>query len=194
MQNKELFNACVKKCVWCAEQWPIVATGGQILHVGPYTKDRKLFSQPCAAATIREAFEYVNYKGGKEIVWKAPSPRKLGAPNNSSSPSDRAFWRNLTECSLRVSEWPDWKRSVDVDGKKSRKDTPEDLKRMREELRYSDALELWARKECTMSFQYRPAIVNGRITKPDCNWGFGCVTCWGKHAKFENELHKDSCY
>jgi hypothetical protein len=194
MKSKELFDACVKKCVWCAEQWPLVATGGKILHVGPYTKDRKLFSYSCAATTIREAFEYVGYEGGEEIEWKVPIPRKLGANAKASSPRNRSFWRNLTECSLHVSEWPDWKRSVDLYGKKTRKDTPSDLKRMRDELRYSDALEYWAHKECTEGLQYHPTIKNGRIVQPTCNWEIGCITCWGRYETFSNELHEADCY
>lgn len=194
MKNEELFDACVKQCVWCEEQWPIIAAGGQMLHVGPYTKDRKLFSANCKAAAIREAFEYVGYKGGREIGHKAPTPKKLGESAKASSPSNRAFWRNLTECSMSVSEWPMWKRGVDIDGTKPKPTAPEELKRMREELRYYDALDYWARKECTEGLQYRPTIVKGRVNEPTCNWEIGCVICWIKHDTFQSKLNDDSGY
>lgn len=188
MKNKELFDACTKQCVWCYEQWPVVATKGQMLHVGPYTKDKELFSTPCKATTIREAFEYVGYKGGKKVEWKAPMPRKLGALRKTSSPNNRKFWRNVTECSLSVSEWPDWKRSMG-----SKKSTPEEVKRMREELRHYDALDYWASKECTEGFQYRPSLDKGRITEPVCNWGLGCTTCWERHETYEKKLQENFC-
>jgi len=188
MKNKELFDACTKQCVWCSEQWPILATaGGQMLHVGPYTKDEKLFSISCKAVTIREAFEYAGYRGGKEIEWKAPTPKKLSS-HRAPSPDNRKFWRNITVCSLQVSEWPDWKRSMG-----SSKSTPEELKRMRDELRCYDALDYWARKECTENLQYRPSLDKGKITKPTCNWGFGCVTCWERHETYENKLQENYC-
>ena len=186
MRDKELFVACTKQCVWCAEQWPVLATGGQMIHVGPYTKDKSLFFYPCKADSIREAFEYVGYGGGKINKWRTPPIEKLLGVKVMASPETRAFWRGLNTASLNVSEWPDWKRSIG--GKKS---TPEELKHMREELLYWDALDYWARKACTENLQYRPSIVNGRIAKPTCNWGLGCVTCWGRYDTYEKKLHEN---
>jgi hypothetical protein len=164
--------------------------------------DHTLFRQPCKAAAIREAFNYYGYKGGKVIRWRPPSAKKLKAAEDADrrlfrahlAPSSRAFWRNLHRASLEVASWPDWKRSIDLYAKTPKKDTPEDLKAMRDELLHWDALDYWQRQPCTEDERYRPAIVRGRVTEPTCNSGLGCSGCWARHEAFRDKLSENAPY
>jgi hypothetical protein len=201
---KELFKAVTSQCVWCKEQWPILATGGHMIHVGPFTKDKLLWSTACKAEPIRAAFEYVTYKGGKQIVFEAREPVKLkkiiednygamrrGLNMRIDSPKNRSFWRTGIRCSLDVAEWPRWMRSAGQ--KDGVEDTPpERLKQYRDELRFFDECDFITRQQCSDNFQYRPIWRSGNLVQPNCNGGFGCTTCWGVYeAEYEefNRLH-----
>lgn len=209
MRNQELFQACTTQCIWCKEQWPIKATKGQMLHVGPYTQDPKLFSTPCKAAAIREAFEYVGYAGGVVIKWKARKPETLieiltirkgrvakngGLGRCIDSPKNRRFWRTGTEATLSVAEWPKWMRSAG-----GGEDTPpERLKECRDELRFFDEIDYWTRQVCTDGLDYRPVEPgphNGlsNMPEPTCNYGFGCTTCWERYEKAYSKMSEAWC-
>jgi|SRR5208337_3017831 len=200
MNNKSLFAACLSQCVWCRERWPIIAHGGEIVHVAPYTKDPKLFCWGCQSETIRKAFNYMGYAGGKQIRWKVPSVDtiKLTTPNSIVvKPGTRDFWRSCTEASFNVASWPEWQRSSGLHGEKPHKTTEEDLKRMRDELLQYDALDYWSRQSCTDNFRFRPGYILGKgftggvFAQPTCNWGVGCTACWGKYEKFSGEQAKN---
>jgi hypothetical protein len=202
MRNKELFTACTSQCVWCKEQWPVVNHRGGIVHTAPYTKDPKLFCWGCQSGTIRKAFNYMDYTGGKRIRWKVPPAETIRKTTPNSiivRPSTRDFWRNIIEASLSVSSWPEWKRGISLTGKESPKATEEDLKRMRDELLQYDALDYWSRRPCTDNFRFRPGYVLGKgftggvFAQPTCNWGIGCTACWEKYEKFYEERSKDWC-
>jgi len=200
--DRELFKACTSQCIWCLEQWPIKTTGGHMLHVGPFTQDKQLFSTVCKAESIRQAFEYVGYKGGKEKVWKARKPTILRQKINAyyadnkkngglgmvmDSPRNRSFWRSGIEATLTVAEWPKWMRRDE--------DTPpERLKDCRDKLRFFDELDYWTRKECTEGLQYRPHIpANGNMPIPTCNGSFGCTTCWGRYEVAYHKMSEKWC-
>ncbi len=150
MNPRELFKACTTQCIWCKEQWPVVATGGHMLHVGPFTKDKQLFSWVCKAEPIRQAFEYVTYKGGKQIVWKPRSAKVLydiltkrhgrngGLCKNVMSPDNRSFWRTGSRATLEVASWPKWMQSCGVDGTQKEPVSDERLKDTRDELAFYD--------------------------------------------------------
>jgi hypothetical protein len=203
LDNKAIFAACISQCEWCVEQWPVVVYEKNIVHVAPFTKDPKLFYWSCDSSTIRRAFNYMEYKGGKKVSWTPPSEAAItlmnrlsgkgGIVKNVTSPKSRDFWRGTIRASLQVASWPLWKRSVDIDGKKPKEITPEELRRMRDELLSYDALDYWTRQPCTESLQYRPHLNKGRVEKPTCNHGIGCIGCWGRYEVFYNDLHKNAC-
>ncbi len=206
MNPKELFKACTSQCMWCKEQWPVLATGGHMIHVGPFTKDKQLWSTPCKAEAIRQAFEYITYKGGKLVIWKARTPTALkkiignyyeanrkgkGLGMNIDSPNNRSFWRTGIRCSLEVVEWPEWMRSQSVSGRLSPKDTPERLKHLRDELRFFDECDYIVRQQCTENLQYRPHMPDrGCMPRPTCNGGFGCSACWERYERAEEEFER----
>jgi len=195
MKNRELFKAVTGQCAWCREQWPVRATEGRMLHVGPYTRDLRLFFAACDAKAIREAFEYTGYDGGKKVVWEARTPARLKkahakAPGtqltmNVSSPKNRRFWRGPIEATLSVAKWPDWMRSGEPVSE-------ERQQRCRDELRLMDEMDYWVQQPCTGP-QYRKAWnkENTNLLKPACNWGFGCAACWDAYEKAYDELSKN---
>jgi hypothetical protein len=203
MKKNELFKACTAQCDWCKEQWPVKATGGHMLHVGPFTKDPQLFSLACKAEPIREAFEYVGYDGGKQVVWK-PRPakvlhaivagRKLGHKSangfgfckNLDSPKSRSFWRTCTRAVLEVAGWPEWMQSCSVTGEKSERVTEERLKGCREDLLFWDECDFACRQPCTENLQYRP-LLDRNWSKPTCNDGMGCMVCWERYERAVND-------
>jgi hypothetical protein len=192
VDNKSLFNACLSQCVWCQEQWPTIMHKGEIVHVAPYTKDPKLFCWGCQSASIRKAFGYMGYVGGKQIKWKVPSVSVI--KTTAIRPDTRDFWRNCAEASLNVASWPEWKRSIDADGKRAKPATAEDLKRLRGELLQYDALDYWSRQPCTDNLQFRPGYALGGVfQQPSCNYGIGCTTCWGRYEEFYKEKSKGWC-
>jgi hypothetical protein len=217
MNPKELFTACTTQCVWCKEQWPIEATDGHLLHVGPFTQDKHLFSTICKAESIRQAFEYIGYKGGKQIKFKARSPEALkniianyyeanrkgkGLGMHIDSPKNRSFWRTGIRCTLDVAEWPEWKRSHQMsdDGtyKPSEPTSPERLKSCRDELRFFDECDFITRRGCSEGLQYRPVepdSMNGlrNMPEPTCNGGFGCTTCWERYEKAYGKMSEGWC-
>jgi hypothetical protein len=214
MNPRELFKACTAQCVWCKEQWPIKATGGHMLHVGPFTQDKLLFSTVCKAESIRQAFEYLGYKGGKQIKFKARSPEAMkniiagyyeanrrgkGLGMHIDSPKNRSFWRTGIRCTLEVADWPKWMRSTSYSGEQKEDTcTPERLKDCRNELRFFDECDFITRQECTEGFQYRPVEPshhNGlnNMPEPTCNWGFGCMTCWERYETAYNKMSEAWC-
>jgi hypothetical protein len=110
---------------------------------------------------------------------------------NLTSPNNRNFWRAGIHASLSVASWPKWKRSLGLSGEKPHETTAEDLKRMRDELLYYDALDCWTRKPCTDNLQYRPGYYEGRILQPRCNYGIGCATCWERYQSFYDNESKN---
>jgi len=214
MKDIELFKACTAQCIWCQEQWPIKATGGHMLHVGPFTQDKQLFSIVCKAETIRQAFEYVTYKGGKQVVFKARKPATLkkiiegyyaavhkdnkGLGMVIDSPKNRSFWRVGKEATIEVADWPDWKRSSyqleDGTYRPTERTSPERLKQCRDELRFFDECDFVTRQECSEGLQYRPQIPDrGNMVQPTCNGGFGCVTCWERYEKAYDKMSEHWC-
>ncbi len=207
MRDKELFIACTTQCVWCKEQWPVLATGGEMVHVGPFTKDKRTFSWPCAAKSIREAFEYITYKGGKQIVWKPRSAKVLygiltkGEKRNGGfckrvqSPDNRSFWRTGVRATLEVASWPRWMQSYGVDGKQSEPVSAERLQEARNEILFYDECDFACRQQCTENLQYRPKL-DRNWNEPTCNDGMGCMTCWERFekAKEEWETANPCCY
>lgn len=199
MRNKELFNACTKECVWCKLQWPLTLNSRTYEHVGPYTKDRKLFSWNCKANTIRTAFNYAAYAGGKKLLRKLPIVKgnklRMGPCTltiNSTSPSNRRFWRTAMNATLSVAEWPDWKLSSEYNEKtgqweRGKHTPPEQLAQIRQDLEHYDALDFIARQTCTENLQYRAKIVGGRVPQPSCNGGVGCTTCWMRHDTYRDK-------
>jgi hypothetical protein len=198
MKDKELFIACTTQCIWCLEQWPIKATGGHMLHVGPFTQDKHLFSTVCKAESIRQAFEYITYKGGKQIVRKPRTAKQLyfiltkGEKRNGGickrvmSPDNRSFWRTGCRATLEVAGWPEWMQSYGIDGKKSEPVSQERLKATREEILFYDECDFACRQQCTENLQYRPKLERN-WTEPTCNDGMGCMTCWERFEKAKEE-------
>ncbi len=198
MNPRELFKACTTQCIWCKEQWPVVATGGHMLHVGPFTKDKQLFSWVCKAESIRQAFEYVTYKGGKQIVWKPRSAKVLydiltkrhgrngGLCKNVMSPDNRSFWRTGSRATLEVASWPKWMQSCGVDGTQKEPVSDERLKDTRDELAFYDECDSACRQQCTENLQYRPKL-DRNWSEPTCNDGMGCMTCWERFEKAKEE-------
>lgn len=200
MKNKELFAAVTGQCVWCAEQWPVTSFLGHLTHVGPFTKDPKLFHHPCDASQIRLAFHYEDYKGGKQIKFKPRSPKEInealaeckrqGKPIMVlDSPGNRSFWRGPIQATLEVATWPDWMRQG------SEKTSPERLKQCRDELCYFDEIDWWARQPCSDNLQYRPHWneAHTNLVKPSCNSGFGCITCWERYEKEYDRISANWC-
>lgn len=202
MTDRELFKACVSQCVWCEEQWPLAESRGKLVHVGPFTKDPKLFSKACDADTIRKAFKYPGYKGGKQIKYKARAAEELrrvvenyykasskGLGMNMDGPSNRSFWRGPIEATIEVASWPEWKRSG------SPAPTPDRLKRSRDELRFFDECDFITRQPCSDSLQYRPLLNKARtnLVKPPCNGGFGCTTCWERYQAEHDKMSANWC-
>jgi len=201
MKDRELFKACVSQCIWCKEQWPVLATGGHMLHVGPYTRDKQLFSTICKAESIRQAFEYITYKGGKQVVWKARKPAALrkvienyyektrksnGLGMTMDSPQNRSFWRTGIRCTLDVAEWPKWKSGGEV--------SPERIENCRHELLFFDECDYVTRQQCSGNLQYRPTVPDrGNMNTPTCNGGFGCVTCWERYEKAYDKMSESWC-
>jgi hypothetical protein len=204
MKDRELFKACVSQCVWCEEQWPLVESRGKLAHVGPFTKDPKLFSRACDASTIRTAFKYSGFKGGKQTKHKARTAAELrrvmegyykagrkGLAMNLDGPGNRSFWRGPIVATIEVASWPAWKRSGGGEPP-----SPERLKRNRDELLFFDECDFICRQACTDNLQYRPHWDKGRgnLVKPQCNGGFGCMTCWGLYEKAHDEHAATLCY
>lgn len=178
--------------------------GRSVLHVGPFTKDKRLFSTDCEADKIRIAFEYAGYEGGKAIKRKPRDGATLyaiitgrkspsGFGHCIESPDNRSFWRNGTRCTLEVASWPEWKQSYTIDGKRSEPITPERLAECRAELAFYDECDFATRQPCTENLQYRPVIVDGRLARPTCNGGMGCTTCWERYERQYEIMSRDWC-
>lgn len=203
MNDRALFKACVSQCVWCSEQWPLAEIRGKQTHIGPFTKDPKLFSRACDADTIRKAFKYTGYRGGKQIKHKARTADELrkvintyyranknGLGMNLDGPKNRSFWRGPIEATIEVASWPEWKRSGSGETP-----SPERLKRCRDELFFFDECDSICRQPCSDNLQYRPHWNKAQtnLVKPSCNGGFGCMACWGLYQKAYDKHSENWC-
>jgi hypothetical protein len=163
-----------------------------MIHVGPYTKDPHLFSTACDAGSIREAFEYTDYAGGKRVIWKARKPAELvktkgqspglSLAMNITSPDNRRFWRGPIRSTLTVAKWPDWMRSGE-------RISEERLQKCRAELLLMDEMDYWVRQPCTGPMYHEAwNSEHSNLLEPTCNWGMGCTACWAVYEKAYDKL------